>query len=85
MKTRTYSKPVFAGKDIPAIGLDQGKGKMYHGLGTHDCYNFFYDAVLKQREGQDLSISYGESIQDGGILKTVTFVQEGTNLHISEA
>lgn len=85
MKAKTYSKPVFAGKDIPAIGLDQGKGKMYHGLGTWDCYNFFYDAVLKQREGQDFILSYSDSVQAGGILKTVTYIQEGTNLHISEA
>ena len=80
MKAKTYRKPVFSGKDIPVIGMDQGKGKMYHGLGTHSCFNFFYDAALLTREGQEIDSSYEGQIQAGGILTSLSFVQEGTNL-----
>jgi hypothetical protein len=77
VKSKTYRKPVFAGKDVPVIGLDQGKGRMYRGLGTHSCFNWFYDAALLLREGQDVVNVYADEIQHAGVEDTVRFVHTG--------
>ena len=82
MKSKPYRKPVFSGKDIPVIGLDQGKGRMYHGLGSHYCFNVFYDAAMLSREGQDKSTAYGSTVLNGGVEDVSKFVGEGTNIWV---
>lgn len=64
------------------IGLDQGKGKLYGGLSSHFCFNFFYDASMDGREGQAKETSYNSTIVNAEKLKTSRFVGEGTNLWV---
>jgi hypothetical protein len=85
MKNKTYSKPVFAGKEIPFIGMDQGKGDMYQGLGTRYCFNLYFDTVMLLREGQSLDTSYAGTILSGGLTDTVSFRHESTNIWIEVA
>ena len=82
MKKKTYRKTVFAGKDVPVIGLDQGKGILYHGLSTDYCFNLFYEASMNFREGQDYEEQYGAFIQNAGTKKTVRFLHEDSNFWI---
>ena len=84
MKKKTYRKPVFSGKNTPMIGMDQGKGRMYKGLGTHYCFNLFYDVTMLNREGQDKITYYEGVVQNGGTEKTIKFVHEATNVWIDE-
>jgi hypothetical protein len=82
VKAKTYRKPVFAGKDVPVIGLDQGKGRMYHGLGSHYCFNFFYEASMDTRTGQVTESNYTGGIQHGGVENTLKFIHEDGNIWI---
>jgi hypothetical protein len=80
MKKPKYMKRVFSGKDVPVIGLDQGKGPLYRGDGVGSVFNAYFDSCLEPREGHVIDITYTGGINAGGRLKRVAFIGEGNRL-----
>lgn len=75
-----YMRRVFSGKEVPVIGLDQGKSSLYRGDGVQSMFNGYYDSSLNFREGQVQDAIYEGGINSGGAFHTAKFVGEGTNL-----
>ena len=80
-KSKTYMKRVFAGKEVPVIGMDQGKGKHYGGNGTSNVFNLLYDGAMEVRDGQALVGQYDDGIMFGGILSTVGTIIAGGSVY----
>ena len=81
-RSKTYRKTVFAGKEVPFIGLDQGKGMLYQGLSANKCFNGFYEDVFALREGQDKETTYNGSVNSAGLEHSAFYLQEGSNFWI---
>ena len=75
-----YMRRVFSGKDVPVIGLDQGKGELYRGDGVQSMFNGYFDACFEFRIGHSTSAVYEGGINAGGRLKQVAFIGEGNNI-----
>ena len=75
-----YMRRVFSGKDVPVIGLDQGKSKLYRGDGVNYLMNCFYDASLDSRDGQVVDVTFSGGINTGVQLHVSRVIGEGTNL-----
>ena len=80
-KSKTYMKRVFAGKEVPVIGMDQGKGKHYGGNGTSNVFNLLYDGAMEVRDGQNIDGQYDDGIMFGGILATIGTIISGSNVY----
>lgn len=78
-KAKTYMKRVFSGKEIPSIGMDQGKGKHYAGKGVYQCFNLLYDGVMTTREGQKEVLVFEKPI-----ISALAYT-EGTAMHCGES
>lgn len=78
-KSKTYRRVVFAGKDIPAIGMDQGKGLFYNGNNTDWVFNLWYDACMAGRDGQYDVGAYTDAIYTGNTGETMSWLNEGNN------
>lgn len=83
IKKPKYMKRVFSGKDVPVIGLDQGKSELYRGDGVNFLMNVFFNTTLSVREGQVESIIYDDTIHNADRLSKNAFICEGTNIWVS--
>lgn len=77
--SKTYSKRVFSGKDVPFVGIADGHGALFRGNSVEFSLNLVYHTVMKMRDGQSLYIKCDDSIKNGlvGIGRTVC---EGNNI-----
>lgn len=80
-KTKTYMKRVFAGKEVPSVGMDQGKGKHYGGNGASNVFNLVYDAAMEGRAGQEVAGQYEDGITVGVVTPTAGLIISGTNVY----
>ena len=65
MSVKRYSKRVFAGKDVPFFGMNQGAGKLYRGRTVEFCMNAMYDGAIKTRFGSIATARYDGDIRNG--------------------
>ena len=75
-----YHRRVFSGKDLPLIGLDQGKSVLYRGDGVHHSWNTIYDASMQQRDGQVEFESFSGGVNFGMRTPNTRVVCEGTGV-----
>ena len=83
-KSKTYMKRVFSGKEVPSIGMDQGKGKLYGGNGVDICFNLLYDGAMETRAGQSEEGVYEDGITLGVAMATTSAIITGTNVYAEE-
>ena len=79
MATKRYSKRVFAGKDVPFQGINQGAGVLYRGRSVQFSMNGIYDGAILLRSGGKATSRYDGSIRNG-LSNTNRTVCEGTNI-----
>lgn len=80
IKKPKYMRRVFSGKEVPVIGMDQGKGELYRGNGVQYMFNGYFDACFETRPGHSVDFFYEGGINAGGRLTRVAFIGEGTNI-----
>jgi len=75
-----YHKRIFSGKEVPVIGIDQGKSPLYLGDAVHWMFNGFFDSSLMAREGQLRDTGYVGDILAAGRLGRTKYLCAGTSI-----
>ena len=63
MKTKTYSRQIFSGKNVSFRGMRDGDGALYKsGFGVEFCMNLYWDGALLSRRGGNREEKYENKI-----------------------
>jgi len=62
-KSKTYSKHIFSGKEIPFIGISEGHGKLFRGNSVEFSMNVNYKGAIESRGGSVRGDIYDSSIR----------------------